>query len=85
MTHALPPDSPPQDAPASFDPQPIHGDASFGRLLGRQRQLRDERRRSRALDAGDAQLLPLMLSLARISARALVLGQVEPQASGGAR
>lgn len=71
--------------PPPYDPKPVHGDASFGRLLGRQRQLRDEHRQGLALDAGDAQLLPLMLSLARISARAQVLGQVEAQVSGGAR
>lgn len=80
MTH-----TPKAGAPPPFFPQPVHGDASFGRLLGRQRQLRDEHRQGLSLDAGDAQLLPLMLSLARISARAQVLGQVEAQVLGGAR
>ena len=77
--------TPQADASPPFIPQPVHGDASFGRLLGRQRQLRDEHRQGLSLDAGDAQLLPLMLSLARISARAQVLGQVEAQVSEGAQ
>lgn len=68
-----------------FDPKPVQRDASFSRLLGHQRQLRDEHRRGRVLDADDAQLLPLMLSLARISARIQVLRQVEAHATGDAR
>jgi hypothetical protein len=70
--HTLTPDAP-VDMPA-FVPQPLRGDASFGRLLDHQRQLLDEHRRTRTLEDGDAQLLPLMLSLARISARAQVIG-----------
>lgn len=76
--------TPQADTPRPFIPQPVHGDASFGRLFGRQRQLRDEHRQGLSLDADDAQLLPLMLSLARISARAQVLGQAEAQVSGDA-
>lgn len=69
------------DDPLAFDPQPIRGDASFGRLLGRQRELDDQRHKGRHLDADDARLLPLMLSLARISARF----QVMSRGSGAAK
>lgn len=56
------------------NPQPVNGDASFGVLLGHQRQIQDERRQGVDLDHDAAQLLPLMLSLARLSARAMVQG-----------
>jgi hypothetical protein len=55
-------------------PQPVDGDASFSRLLGRQRQVHAEHLQSDHLDADAAELLPLMLSLARLSARAMVQG-----------
>lgn len=84
-----PPGLPVRDLPEAtlppFDPQPIHGEALLGRMFGHQRQLCEEHRQSRDLDAGDAQLLPLMLSLGGVSACALVLGPVEVQVSGGAR
>lgn len=56
------------------NPQPVNGDASFGVVLGYQRQREDERRQGVGLDEDAAQLLPLMLSLARLSARAVVQG-----------
>ena len=42
------------DDPPAFDPQPIRGDASFGRLLSRRRELDDQRHKGRRLDADDA-------------------------------
>jgi len=73
------------DDPPAFDPQPIRGDASFGRLLSRRRELDDQRHKGRRLDADDARLLPLMLPLARISARASVRDQPCVGCSGGAQ
>lgn len=59
------------------DPQPVNGDASFGVLLGQQRQIQEESRQGFDLDEDAALLLPLMLSLARLSARARVQGAVQ--------
>lgn len=83
MIHAFPtPNAPPRpDTPPAFEPKPVHGDASFGRLLSHQRKVHNEHRQSLGLDEGDAQLLPLMLSLARISARVEFMSQN----SGGSR
>lgn len=54
------------------NPQPVNGDAPFGVLLGYQHQSQDERLQGVGLDKDSAQLVPLMLSLARLSARATV-------------
>ena len=62
---------------AIFNPRPIHGDASFSRLLDHQRQAHAEQCQQDGLDDDTAELLPLMLSLARLSARAHVLGSVQ--------
>ena len=64
-------------AGAIFDPQAIHGDASFSRLLDHHRQAQADQRQQDGLDDDTAELLPLMLSLARLSARAHVLGAVQ--------
>lgn len=61
----------------AFDPRPIHGDASFGHLLNHQRQAQVEQRQRDGLGDDTAELLPLMLSLARLSARAHVLGAAQ--------
>lgn len=58
-------------------PQPVGGDASFSGLLSHQRQAQAEQRQSQDLDEETACLLPLMLSLARLSARAMVQGGVQ--------
>lgn len=65
------------DGASAFQPRPIHGDASFGCLLSHQRQAQAEHGLSNGLDDETAELLPLMLSLARITARAEVLGGVQ--------
>lgn len=65
------------DGASAFQPRPIHGDASFGSLLSHQRQAQAEHHLSNGLDDETAELLPLMLSLARITARAQVLGGVQ--------
>lgn len=64
-------------AGAIFDPRPVHGDASFSRLLDYQRQTQAEQCQQNGLDDDTAELLPLMLSLARLSARAHVLEAVQ--------
>lgn len=64
------------DAKLGFDPRPIHGDASFSYLLNHQRRSQAEQRQQDGLDDDTAELLPLMLSLARLSARAHVLEAV---------
>lgn len=56
------------------NPQPVNGDASFGVPLGYQRHSRNEHRPGVGLDKDAPQLLPLMLSRARLSARAVVHG-----------
>ena len=61
----------------SAGPQAVGGDASFSRLLGHQRQAQAEHRQSDGLDDDTAELLPLMLSLARLSARAMVQGTAQ--------
>lgn len=65
-----------QRHPSEFlaNPRAVNGDASFGVLLGHQRQAQEESRQGVDLDEDAAQLLPLMLSLARLSARAAVQG-----------
>ncbi len=65
------------DGASVLYPRPINGDASFGSLLGHQRQAQAELDQSDGLDEETAMLLPLMLSLARLSARALVQGAVQ--------
>ncbi|MFN3668136.1 MAG: hypothetical protein ACK4VY_02415 [Brevundimonas sp.] len=64
----------PEPAAFSVNPRPVSGDASSGVVLGYQRQREDERRQGVGLDEEAAQLLPLMLSLARVSARAVGQG-----------
>lgn len=64
-------------AKSGFDPRPINGDASFGHLLTQQRQAVGEQLQGDGLDEQTADLLPLMMSLARLSARAEVLGSVQ--------
>ncbi len=82
MTYADPlPDAPFEpDGASAFQPRPIHGDASFGHLLSQQRQAQAEHLQCDGLDDEVAQLLPLMLSLARISARAQVLAHMQGDA-----
>lgn len=65
------------NAKPGFDPRPIQGDASFGHLLNHQRRSQAEQRHQDSLDDDAAELLPLMLSLARLSARAHVVGAVQ--------
>lgn len=67
----------PGHAWGSAGPQPVGGDASFSRLLGRQRQVHAEHLQSDGLNADAAELLPLMLSLARLSARAMIQGAAQ--------
>jgi len=57
----------------AFIPRPIQGDASFGHLLTHQRRVKSELGRGRDLDEEASELLPLMLSLARLSARGAVM------------
>lgn len=61
-------------AASAFEPRPIQGDASFGYLLTHQRRAQAEQRQCHGLDEETAALLPLLLSLARLSARATVQG-----------
>lgn len=78
MPYADPiPDAPEPDGASTFYPRPIHGDASLGHLWSHQRQAQAERRLSDGLNEETAELLPLMLSLARLSARAMVQGDVQ--------
>ena len=65
------------DGASTFQPRPIHGDASFGHLLNHQRQAQAEHLQCDGLDDETAELLPLMLSLARLSARAMVQGAAQ--------
>lgn len=68
---------PEPDGASARYPRPIHGDASFGSLLSHQRQAQADRDQSDGLDEETAALLPLMLSLARLSARAHVQGAAQ--------
>lgn len=61
----------------AFVPRPIQGDASFGHLLTHQRQVKSELGQCRGLDEEASELLPLMLSLARLSARAAVMAAAQ--------